>query len=60
MFAKMAFQAWEHYPSQDTAADVRRMNAFIEERIREQIPQYYWLHKRFKTRPQGEPSFYAK
>jgi len=54
------YPAWEHYPSQDTAADVRRMNAFIEERIREQIPQYYWLHKRFKTRPQGEPSFYAK
>ena len=36
------------------------MNAFIEARIREQIPQYYWLHKRFKTRPAGEPSFYAK
>ena len=54
------YPAWENYPSPDTAADVRRMNAFIEERIREQIPQYYWLHKRFKTRPQGEPSFYTK
>ena len=54
------YPAWENYPSADTAADVRRMNAFIEERIREQIPQYYWLHKRFKTRPAGEPSFYAK
>ena len=54
------YPAWENYPSQDTAADVRRMNAFIEARIREQIPQYYWLHKRFKTRPEGEASFYAK
>ena len=54
------YPAWKNYPSPDTAADVRRMNAFIEERIREQIPQYYWLHKRFKTRPAGSPDFYAK
>jgi hypothetical protein len=35
-----------------------QMNAFIEERVRETPSQYYWLHKRFKTRPPGEPSFY--
>lgn len=35
------------------------MNAFIEERVREQPEQYFWLHKRFKTRPEGEPPFYA-
>ena len=52
------YPAWENYPSADLAADVRHMNAFIEERVREHIPQYYWLHKRFKTRPAGEPSFY--
>jgi KDO2-lipid IV(A) lauroyltransferase len=40
------------------AADTRRMNAFIEDRIREMPEQYFWLHKRFKTRPEGEASLY--
>ena len=34
------------------------MNAFIEERVREMPEQYFWTHKRFKTRPEGEPKFY--
>jgi KDO2-lipid IV(A) lauroyltransferase len=34
------------------------MNAFIEARIREMPDQYFWVHKRFKTRPEGETSFY--
>ena len=50
--------AWENYPSDDVEADARRMNAFIEERIREMPEQYFWLHKRFKTRPTGEASLY--
>jgi Kdo2-lipid IVA lauroyltransferase/acyltransferase len=52
------FPAWEDYPSGDAAADARRMNAFIEERVREMPEQYFWLHKRFKTRPPGEPGIY--
>jgi len=52
------YPAWRDYPSGDDAADVRRMNAFIEERILEMPEQYHWLHKRFKTRPPGEPRFY--
>ena len=52
------YPAWENYPSDDAVADTRRMNAFIEERIREMPAQYFWLHKRFKTRPVGDPSFY--
>ena len=52
------FPAWENYPSADAAADARRMNAFIEERVREMPEQYFWLHKRFKTRPAGEEKFY--
>ena len=54
------YPKWEHFPSADAAADVRRMNAFIEERVREMPEQYYWVHKRFKTRPQGEPSPYER
>jgi KDO2-lipid IV(A) lauroyltransferase len=36
----------------------RRMNEFIEERVRENPAEYFWTHKRFKTRPNGEPSLY--
>ncbi|MGN6955997.1 LpxL/LpxP family acyltransferase, partial [Neisseria sp. P0015.S004] len=39
-------------------ADTQRMNDVIEERVREHPEQYFWLHKRFKTRPEGESSFY--
>jgi KDO2-lipid IV(A) lauroyltransferase len=52
------YPAWSAFPSGDDAADARRMNAFIEERVLEMPEQYHWLHKRFKTRPEGEPKFY--
>ena len=54
------YPAWENYPTGDLEADVRRMNAFIEERVREMPEQYFWAHKRFKTRPPGEPSPYKR
>jgi KDO2-lipid IV(A) lauroyltransferase len=47
------YPAWEDFPGADPSADARRMNAFIEERVREMPEQYYWVHKRFKTRPPG-------
>jgi len=49
---------WENFPSGDDAADARRMNAFIEECVREMPEQYFWTHKRFKTRPPGEAKWY--
>jgi Kdo2-lipid IVA lauroyltransferase/acyltransferase len=52
------YPAWQDFPSGDDAADARRMLAFIEERVREMPEQYLWMHKRFKTRPEGEPRFY--
>lgn len=52
------YPAWENYPTHDLAADIRRVNEFIEQRVREMPEQYFWLHKRFKTRPEGEESFY--
>jgi KDO2-lipid IV(A) lauroyltransferase len=52
------YPAWENFPTDDIEADTRRVNAFIEERVRELPEEYYWLHRRFKTRPPGEPSFY--
>lgn len=52
------FPAWENFPSDDVAADTRRMNEFIEQRVLEMPEQYFWVHKRFRTRPQGESNPY--
>jgi Kdo2-lipid IVA lauroyltransferase/acyltransferase len=52
------YPAWTGFPTGDDAADARRMLAFIEERVREMPDQYLWMHKRFKTRPEGEAKFY--
>jgi len=51
-------RAWENYPTDDVEADTRRMNAWIEEVVRTMPEQYYWVHRRFKTRPAGEPPLY--
>jgi KDO2-lipid IV(A) lauroyltransferase len=53
------YPAWTDFPGENAEADTRRMNAFIEERVLEMPEQYFWLHKRFKTRPEGEARFYA-
>ena len=52
------YPAWEDFPTGDAEADARRLNVFLEQRIVEMPDQYFWVHKRFKTRPPGEPSFY--
>ena len=52
------YPAWENFPGESVEADTRRMNAFIEERVLEMPEQYYWVHKRFKTRPEGEAKIY--
>lgn len=51
--------ALEDFPTADVEADTRRINAFIESQVLAMPEQYYWVHKRFKTRPEGEASFYA-
>jgi KDO2-lipid IV(A) lauroyltransferase len=50
---------WDNFPTGDLLADTRRMNAYIEAKALEMPEQYLWMHKRFKTRPAGEASFYA-
>jgi KDO2-lipid IV(A) lauroyltransferase len=54
------YPAWEDYPGPSLEQDTRRMNAFIEERVREMPEQYLWTHRRFKTRPAGEPGYYQR
>jgi KDO2-lipid IV(A) lauroyltransferase len=51
--------ALEDFPTDDVAADTQRINALIEAHVVTMPEQYYWVHKRFKTRPEGEASFYA-
>jgi KDO2-lipid IV(A) lauroyltransferase len=51
-------EPWADFPSGDDVADARRLNAFIESEVARSPEQYYWLHKRFKTRPPGEARFY--
>jgi KDO2-lipid IV(A) lauroyltransferase len=51
-------EPWTDWPTDDPLADAARMNRFIEEQIRRLPAQYLWVHKRFKTRPPGEPSLY--
>ena len=54
-----AFEPLTNYPSGDLLADAHTLNAWLEARIREHPAQYLWVHKRFKTRPEGEGSVYG-
>ena len=46
------------FPSDDPVADTARLNAIYEAEIRQHIAEYYWVHKRFKHRPEGKVSPY--
>jgi len=46
------------FPTGDQAADAALMNRVIEARIHTMPEQYFWVHRRFKTRPPGAPPFY--
>ncbi|MEK7697070.1 MAG: lysophospholipid acyltransferase family protein, partial [Pseudomonadota bacterium] len=50
----------KNFPTGNVAADATRMNAEIENVVRKWPAQYFWVHKRFKTRPEGERNFYGK
>ena len=50
--------AWDNFPGESVEADTEFMNQFIESQVLRMPEQYFWLHKRFKTRPPGEQRFY--
>lgn len=50
--------AWEGFPSGHDEADTALMNRRLQDYIDTMPGQYYWVHKRFKDRPSGEPGVY--
>ncbi len=58
-YALRLYPALEGFPSDDLQEDARRVNQIIEEQIRSMPEQYLWVHRRFKTRPEGAPALYT-
>ncbi|MDP9895114.1 KDO2-lipid IV(A) lauroyltransferase [Variovorax boronicumulans] len=50
--------AWQNFPTDDVEADTALMNERLQGYIDTMPSQYYWVHRRFKTRPDGEPKIY--
>lgn len=50
--------ALDGFPGPDASVDLARVNAIMEAQIRSAPGQYWWIHRRFKTRPDGEEPFY--
>jgi KDO2-lipid IV(A) lauroyltransferase len=51
---------WRDFPSRDARSDTERMNLELQALVLTMPDQYYWVHKRFKTRPQGQASVYSE
>ncbi len=49
---------WTDFPREDVEADTLYVNRFVESQVLRMPEQYFWVHKRFKTRPPGEQRFY--
>lgn len=57
-YAVEVMPAWDDFPSSDPVADTALMNERLSAYIKTMPAQYFWVHKRFKTRPEGEASVY--
>jgi KDO2-lipid IV(A) lauroyltransferase len=57
-YAVEVLDAWQDFPGDDLRADTARMNLQLEDYVRACPDQYYWVHRRFKSRPDGEPPLY--
>ncbi len=51
-------EPWTDWPTDDPEADAARMNRWIESEVRRCPAQYFWVHRRFKTRPPGAAPLY--
>ena len=48
----------KNYPSNDPIKDATTTNKILENQIIKAPEQYLWIHRRFKTRPDGQENFY--
>ena len=47
------------YPAADKETSARQINAWVEQAVTDNMEQYMWVHRRFKTRPSPDaPSLY--
>ena len=53
-------EVWDNFPGPDVSLATRRMNQFIEDEVVKRPCEYFWSHRRFKTRPAGSPDLYAR
>nr|MBA2414282.1 lipid A biosynthesis acyltransferase [Burkholderiaceae bacterium] len=51
---------WPDFPGDSIEADTERMNREIERWVLKMPDQYMWTHRRFKTRPVGDPKLYGR
>ncbi len=55
----MHFEApLDNYPADDAIKSASKTNQILQDQILKAPEQYLWIHKRFKTRPEGEAPFY--
>jgi len=52
--------ALDNFPGADVETDAQRINTLIEQQVRRAPDQYLWMHRRFKTRPPGQPALYEQ
>jgi len=51
-------KALDNFPTEDMEQDTIRINQLFEQQIRNNPADYLWVHRRFKTRPEGEDDIY--
>ena len=47
-------------PGDNDVADATALNQFLENYLRQHPANYMWMHRRFKTQAQGQPSLYPE
>jgi len=47
-----------NFPSNNSVDDATTTNMILEKQIKKTPEQYLWIHRRFKTRPEGAENFY--
>lgn len=52
--------ALDRFPSEEVLNDTVRINRLIEGAVRRVPEQYFWQHRRFKSRPPGDPPVYRR